>query len=154
LRRRGTVSDLRLRTSSRLLLDSNSIIYYMDNVAPYADVLEPLFRRVQARQAAMVVSVVTESETLVLPMRTNNGPALQKFEDLFSEDGIRVVPVDRAIARRAAGVRANYPSLPLPDAMIVATAIHYGCDLIVGNDYKWKMIKDIPYLYLDDFINS
>jgi predicted nucleic acid-binding protein len=154
LRRRGTVSDLRLKTSSRLLLDSNSIIYFVDNVAPYADVLEPLFRRVQAKLATMVVSVVSESETLLLPMRTHNAQALQEFEDLYSEEGISVVPVDRAIAREAAGVRADYPSLPLPDAMIVATAIHYGCDIIVGNDRKWKMIKDIPYLYLDDFIKS
>jgi predicted nucleic acid-binding protein len=37
--------------------------------------------------------------------------------------GITVVPVDRAVARRAAQLRAEHTSLRLPDAMSLATAL-------------------------------
>lgn len=107
-----------------------------------------------AKQASIIVSVVTESELLVLPTRNRDPRATADVEELLSEEGIQVVRVDRAVGWRAAELRATYGALRLPDAMIVATAIHHGCDLIVGNDHNWKMIKDIPYLYLDDFIKS
>jgi predicted nucleic acid-binding protein len=137
-----------------LLLDTNSFVYFLNNISPYVDVLTLVFERVLTKQASMIVSVVTESELLVLPTRNRDPSALADIEDLLSEDGIHVMPVDRAIARRAAELRTLYGALKLPDAMIVASAIHYGCDLIVGNDRKWKMIKDIPYLFLDDFIKA
>jgi predicted nucleic acid-binding protein len=114
-----------------------------------------LFQRVEAGQATIVLSAVTEAELLVRPMLEANESAIERIADLLSEDGIEVIEVDRAIARRSALIRAGQQragrkSLKLPDAMIVATALDARCDAIVGNDKDWKKIEGLPLLILDD----
>ena len=88
------------------------------------------------------------------PYRDNNAEAVERIADLFSENGIYVVGVDRRIARRAAQVRAGSYSdgkrLALADAIIIATAIETECDAIVGNDGEWRRLNDIRFVCLDD----
>ncbi len=92
-------------------------------------------------------------------MMDGNEEAIERIADLLSEDGIEVVEVDRAIARRAASLRAmakrsGRAPLKLPDAMIVATALDTRCELIVGNDKEWKKLEGLPFLFLDDIIDE
>lgn len=54
------------------------------------------------------------------PLQQGTDATVDQFLD--SAD-IRVVAIDRAIARRAAALRAEHPSLRLPDAMSLAIAI-------------------------------
>jgi predicted nucleic acid-binding protein len=117
--------------------------------------LLPVFQRVEAGQATIVISAITEAELLVRPMQLANEEAIERIADLLSEDGIEVIEVDRAIARRSAMIRAaqlrsGRKSLKLPDAMIVATAFDAHCDVIVGNDKDWQKIEGLPLLILDD----
>jgi predicted nucleic acid-binding protein len=114
----------------------------------------PVFQRVREGRASVVASVLSEAEAYVRPLRDRDRRALQRVTDLFSEDGIEVVQASRAIGRRAALLRADYRPLKLPDAMIIATALDAGCDLIVGNDEEWKKLKGIPYVHLDDIIDE
>lgn len=100
----------------------------------------------------MFLSVVTESELLVRPYRDNDAEAIERIADLLSEDGIEVVEVDRAIARRAAMLRAGHAALRLPDATIIATALESRCDLIVGNDAEWAKLRGVPFARLDDVV--
>lgn len=109
-------------------------------------------QRVQQQQARLVLSAVTEAEVLVRPLERGDDEALERIGDLFSEDGIRVVPIDRQIARRAARLRAMHRPLRLPDAMIVATALECGCDMVLGNDAEWSKLRDVPFVRLDDII--
>jgi predicted nucleic acid-binding protein len=88
-------------------------------------------------------------------MHVGNEEAIERIADLLSEDGIEVIEVDRAIARRSAMIRASQlragrKSLKLPDAMIIATALDARCDVIVGNDKDWKKREGLPLLFLDD----
>jgi predicted nucleic acid-binding protein len=137
-----------------LLLDSSALIYFLTGVQAYFDLLVPYFQRVQSRQATMVVSAVTESELLVRPFRDRDAEAIERIADLLSEDGIEVIEVDRAIARRAAQLRAGHMPLRLPDAMIIATALDAGCDLVLGNDGEWSKLKGVPFARLDDIIKE
>jgi predicted nucleic acid-binding protein len=52
-------------------------------------------------------------------------------------DAIRVVPVDADVAREGARVRAA-TSLPMPDALIVASAIAVDADSLVTVDRTWR----------------
>lgn len=119
----------------------------------------PVFQRVEAGQATIIVSAITEAEILVRPMMDENEDAIERIADLLSEDGIDVVEVDRAIARRAARLRAaakrtGSAPLKLPDAMIVATALDARCDLVIGNDRQWTKLEGLPFLFLDDIIGK
>jgi predicted nucleic acid-binding protein len=159
--REGNRLILRARPKNwaRLLLDTNALIYFLAAEQPYFDLLLPLFQRVEAGQATIVISAISEAELLVRPMVKGNEEAIERIADLLSEDGIEVLEVDRAIARRSAMIRAaqlrsGRKSLKLPDAMIVATAFDARCDVIVGNDKDWKKLEGLPFLLLDDIIEK
>ena len=111
--------------------------------------LVPIFRRVQSRQAQIVVSAVTEAELLVRPYRDDDLEALERISGLLATEGFDVVAVDRKIGRLSAVLRARH-GLQTADAIIVATAIEAGCDTIVGNDKKWRRLEEITYVHLDD----
>lgn len=146
------VQDLLLSRSRQLLLDTNAFIYFLDGEQPYFDVLLPVFRRVQAGNLTIIVSVITEAELLVRPERDGNEAAKERIADLLSEDGIYVIPVDRRITKRAAALRGK-SRLKLADAIIVATAIETACEAIVSNDNEWSRKSfDLPVVRLDDIV--
>ena len=95
-----------------------------------------------------------EAELLVRPERDKETAVIEQIEDLLSEDGIYVVDVDRRIARRAASIRARGGGIGLPDAIIIATALETGCDLIVGNDKDWLKLPELPYVLLDHEVDQ
>jgi predicted nucleic acid-binding protein len=152
-KRPGLVQNLHLSRSKRLLLDTSAFIYFLSGVQPYLPLLLPLFRRVQAGEAEIVVSVVTEVELLVKPLRDGAVDAVERIGDLLSEKGIEVHAVDRRIGRRAAVLRSQH-NLRLPDAIIVATAIETGCEAIVGNDAAWLSLKQVPFLHLGGMVDT
>lgn len=59
------------------------------------------------------------SETLVKPLAKGYADEVDAFVDGL---GVQIVPVDRAIGRRAAELRAEHGALRLPDAVVLATA--------------------------------
>jgi predicted nucleic acid-binding protein len=106
---------------------------------------------VRQGEAEMIVSAITEAELLVRPNRDGNAEAIEKIEDFLSEDGIYVVDVTRPIARRAATLRP-VNGISIADAVIMATAVETGCDLLLGNDKRWSDIAMVPFLRLDDAV--
>jgi len=82
------------------------------------------------------VSTVTVLEALVRPFRA--GPtAVATAEGFLNYFGdIALVEVDYDVAREAARIRAVV-GIRTPDALIVATAIVRGTDIIVTNDRSW-----------------
>jgi len=55
---------------------------------------------------------------------------------------VYVNPLTTPIARKAARLRAIHKSLKLPDALVVATAIHCEAQRLVTTDRKWPDIDD------------
>ncbi len=101
-----------------------------------------------------MVSVVTELELLVRPIRDRDEWELAQVQLLLDGRGIVVVGMDRNVARLAAEQRAA-TGLDLADATIVATGIYTECDIIVGNDARCaRRVKEIPYVLLDDLVGA
>ena len=49
--------------------------------------------------------------------------------------------LDREVARRAATLRARHPSLRLPDALVIATAVELDADHLLTTDQRWKTLR-------------
>lgn len=99
-----------------------------------------------------VVSVITEIELLIRPLRDGTSQDVERVRVLL--DALDVVELDREIASVTAGIRSTI-GLKVPDATIVATALVAGCDAIVGNDRLCaKRVKEIQYLLLDDLVEA
>ena len=101
-----------------------------------------------------ILSAVTELELLVRPIREKDEYELGQIRALLEGDGMRVVDLDRTIARLAAEVRAD-SRLDLADAAIVATALATRCDAIVGNDARCaERVRYVPYVFLDALVQG
>jgi len=67
---------------------------------------------------------------------------------------LRILPLDIALAREAARVRAS-TRLRMPDAIQVAAAYLCGADAIVTNDHRWVGRVTQPALVLlDDYLDA
>jgi predicted nucleic acid-binding protein len=126
----------------------------LNRTAPYFDIVEQIFRPVRDGWREAFVSVVTELEMLVQPMRNHDNDELDRIAALLGARTIHVIDMDRDIARRGAEVRAA-TGLDLADATVVATALHAGCEAIVGNDRRCaRRVRDVPYFLLDDLVKE
>jgi predicted nucleic acid-binding protein len=141
-----------LTVYSRVVFDTTACIYYLERPAadPRCAVLLPVVAAAQSGTLDLMISTVTVVELLTAPLRDSNREA-EAAARLFVGVLCTVVPVDRAVAERAAALRADY-GLRTPDALICATALGSAA-VVVGNDLRWKH-AGLPYVHIDDVSTS
>lgn len=76
------------------------------------------------------------AECLVGPHRRGKASVLV-VHNLIERLPITVVSLDLDTASMAARVRAQHVSLRLPDALVIATAVHHAADRLITTDGKW-----------------
>jgi predicted nucleic acid-binding protein len=86
----------------------------------------------------LVIAASVYAEILVQPMQVGLDRRIDAF---LAESGIEVVPIDRSIARRAAGLRATHHSLRLPDALALATAIERNAGFVSLDERRRKIAE-------------
>jgi predicted nucleic acid-binding protein len=79
------------------------------------------------------------AESLVDPMRAGRADAIEDFVDSAP---IEIVSIDRRIARRAAALRAERPTLRLPDALVLATGDVLDADEVLTGDRRLSSASD------------
>ncbi|MPZ66886.1 MAG: PIN domain-containing protein [Pseudonocardiaceae bacterium] len=144
-----------LTSANHVVLDTSACIYYLDcpPTDPRCAVLLPVMRSAEQGEFDLLVSTVTVTELLAGPLRGGDRDAEASVR-LFLDLLCRVVPVDRAVAERAAALRADH-GLRTPDALICATALLVGPAVVVGNDERWKRIGgEVDYRHLDDLVHA
>jgi predicted nucleic acid-binding protein len=105
---------------ARVALDADVVIAFLD---PGDDQHDRAVNELRSRLAAgdeLLLCATVYAETIVRPLQQGTDATVDQFLDAAR---ITVVPVDRAIARRAAALRARHRSLRLPDALSLATAV-------------------------------
>jgi predicted nucleic acid-binding protein len=135
-----------------ILFDTNTMIYYFEDVKPYSDILESIFSHVQSGHIHAYLSVVTAAELLVKPLREEDHGIANNYLQFYRYyPNLTVAETTRDIAIQGAVIRAT-TGLKMPDALIAATAAAMKCP-ILGNDREWTSKKlPVPYFYLKDYI--
>ncbi|MEW6447819.1 MAG: PIN domain-containing protein [Bacillota bacterium] len=88
------------------------------------------------------------------PAKKNDAESLSLVKSFLENfPGVDVIPVSRPVAQEAAKLRAG-SRLPLPDALIIATAKVSGCEAIVANDLTWAKADVLPVILLDDYCDE
>jgi predicted nucleic acid-binding protein len=95
--------------------------------------------RAERERHALAISALTYAEILVGPLRAG-GRAVAVVERFAAQ--VRIVDLSPDIARLAAELRAAR-GLKLPDAVIVATGLRLGADVIMTADARWKGIEKV-----------
>jgi predicted nucleic acid-binding protein len=105
---------------ARVALDADIVIAFLDpGDDQHARTVAALRPRLAAGDELLVAATVY-AESIVRPLQQGTDATVDEF---LAAAGISIVPIDRAIARRAAALRAEHRSLRLPDAVSLATAI-------------------------------
>src|SRR4051812_38474656 len=77
----GLIEDL---PGGPIALDSNAVIYWMEDHPVYAPLLNPLFAAADAGSRTLVTSTLTLLEVLVVPYRTDNGDLAARYEQILT----------------------------------------------------------------------
>lgn len=127
---------------ARLALDSAILIYVLNAEAPLHRAARKLLEAVEAGDHYAVWSTVAVAELLVHPIASGQADYIARARQLVLEfPNSQVVPVSDSIAEYGAALRARFPSLRLPDALHVATAVQSKAEAFVTNDAKLVRLK-------------
>jgi predicted nucleic acid-binding protein len=127
-------------------LDSCCFIYFIEDHARFAPILEPLFRALEAGTTRGVTSALTLLEVLVVPYRVRNEDVAKSYEAILTRSkGLSIVDIDRVGLRSAAMLRARYPRLRTPDALQLVAALAGRCTALVTND---RSLPGLPGLHI------
>lgn len=154
------MADIALRKFGRALtganrvgVDTPGLIYHLQDVLPYSQLTDYLFEQAGAGLVQIVISTIVLSEILVGPWRAGDSEAARRIEEgLKAAPGIVAADVTWDVAGKGAALRGR-TNLPLPDALIIASSVASGVELLITNDAAWRR-KDLPcrVLVLDDYV--
>jgi predicted nucleic acid-binding protein len=144
----GLIADL--SQHQLVCFDSNAFIYAVEATDSRSTLARELLRLVADGDIEAVTSTMTVLEIMVHPFQRGEPDVANEYATrLESWPHLRVIPVDLAIARRAAQLRARLRLKPI-DAIQLATAQEAGATALVTNDRDFGRIVDVAILHLDD----
>ena len=137
------MGSLSLPSSGSVYLDSNCIIYRVEQIEPYHDLLRPVFRAASDGAISLLTSELSVLECLDKPVQE----ADQQLEELFravllGSREMRLLPVSGPVLERAVRLRAAY-GLKTPDAIHAATALEAACEALLTNDPVFLRVPDL-----------
>ncbi len=146
--RRWSVETLS-RAHPRIAIDSNVLIYLLEEDGPRADRAAELVDAIEAGRLVGILSTVGLTEILTGPARAGDGPRFEQAADEVRSLGLRLVPVDVEIAEDAAWIRGAH-GLSTADAIHLASARAAGATLFITNDRRIKPTARLEVAYLDE----
>jgi predicted nucleic acid-binding protein len=142
-----------LPNSSLIYLDTSVVIYSVEQVPDYYQILEPLWEKVEGGEVRVCSSELIVLETLVLPLRTGNQNLLQAYDQLLLSPSLQLIPIHQEILRNAAQLRGDY-NFKTPDAIHLATALRENCNLLLTNDVQFRRVTGLSVTILQDALSD
>lgn len=131
---RGAASGLALT-----VMDAGVVIGFLRPEDAHHDIATAALRELRAKDVPLVLNRVTYAEVIVRPSAVGE-KAVAKVDAALRGLRVRLEALDQPTARAAARLRARHGNrLPLPDAIVVATAEVLGADVIT-TDGRWPPI--------------
>jgi predicted nucleic acid-binding protein len=124
-----------------ILLDSTAIVGFLDADDALHEVTVARFREIVGSHP-LVASVVSYAEVMTgVALGHHAKKHVDGFFDALVKD---LLPVDRAVAARGAMLRGRRRSLPMPDALVLATAdLHPEIEAVLCADGEWPKVKGL-----------
>ncbi len=135
-----------------MYVDTNILIYHLEDALPYALLTQVIFDGIENKKFRGHTSTLSFLELNVKPYElARPDRALTHIALLKNLPNFSIHPLSLEMADTAARLRAKY-HLKTPDAIHLATAIDCGCETMIGNDKGLRKMKEINYLWLKQFV--
>ena len=119
---------------TRFLLDTNSVIYYLDNALPKSAMI--FLDKTLDIEAN--ISVISKIELLGWQIPTNVSiEPMRNFVNIAT-----ILPLNELVVQKAIDIR-QVKKIKLPDAIIAATALVHNLELISRNKSDFSNIKGL-----------
>ncbi len=135
-------------TYRRIGLDTNIIIYYIEEHPIFLEKVEPLIDRIIDGKAIGITSYVTLLELLVKPIRNERFDFVEQYKTILLTQ-LEMVALDEIVSLKAAEMRAKY-GIKIPDAIQLASVISKNGDVFITNDRRLDAIEEIKILAVSD----
>ena len=144
-----TVAELCHR-HRRIGLDTNVLVYVLEDVVPYATIGQAIVDAIESRHVSAVLASIGLAELATGPAQSGDPALVERYVDeLRSVDGLRIEPLSAEIAVDAAIIRGSR-HIGLADAIHLATARAAGATAFVTNDRSLRRSTKLEVIYLDD----
>ena len=141
-----------LVSQQRIALDSSCFIYHIEKNRKYVEITRIIFKELLPEGSIQAMgSTLVITEILTKPYKLGRSDLALAYKTLIKAiPNFYLVTPNEQICDRAAQIRSRY-GFKTPDAIHLSTAIEGNASVIVGNDKRWKRIKEIPIVVLDDY---
>lgn len=137
---------------ARIALDTSVIIYSVEKIQPYFDLLTPLWLGAQQGKYVLYGSELLLLEVLVKPFQHQDMVLETAFRLLLTNSReLSLLPLSRSVLERAGRLRAEH-GIKTPDAIHLATALLTECSFVVTNDSAWRKVSGVTIAVLDDYL--
>lgn len=137
----------------KVFIDTAPFIYFIEGNKDnplYFDKVKRFLNDCYNNDIQFITSVITIEEYFVYPYRINAPKYIDLFERLIETLNFKVVNIDETIAENAAKIRSEYKAFKAMDALQIAAAVLYECDLLLTNDKQLRQYKNIKCITIDD----
>lgn len=101
------MGKLTLPASGSVYVDTQVLIYSVEKIAPYYDVLLTLWSASRHGKITVCTSELSIVEILTGPMKTGNHALIDAYEQLLAGIDLQLIPIESDILRKAAELRAS-----------------------------------------------
>ena len=124
-----------------ILLDSTVIVGFLDADDALHEATVARFKEIVGSHP-LAASVISYAEVMTgVALGHHPGERVEGFFDTFIKD---LLPVEKPVAERASELRGARKSLPMPDALILATAdLHSEVETVLCADGDWPKVKGL-----------
>ena len=136
-----------------IYIDASTLIYSVERVEPYRELLVPMWEQAQSGNLTIVSNPVLVIETLVKPLRDGNEEIADQYRNIFASRAVNLLEASYAVAELAAQVRAA-TGLKTPDALHAASALHAECARFITNDTAFRRVQKLPVVILADSVEQ
>ncbi|MCZ7359515.1 MAG: type II toxin-antitoxin system VapC family toxin [Candidatus Methanoperedens sp.] len=133
---------------SQIGLDTNVLIYYIEEHPVFLKKVEPIIDRIAEGKATGITSYVTLLEMLVKPIKEKRFDLVEQYKEILTSE-LDMVPLDESVSLKAAELRAKY-GIKTPDAIQLASVISKNGEVFITNDERLDAVKEIKVLTLSD----
>lgn len=136
----------------RIGLDSMAYIYLLEEHPKFSILAENIFERAENNKLTIISSALVLIEVLTGLRKSKDQGLESEFRHIIGEFSyLEIYNVDKNLVNLVVDLRVRY-NFKTPDAIHFATAIEHKADAFITNDGQFKKVKEIPIIYLGDYI--